>query len=136
MSGRTTVALTDTAQTTAADANHPTEAIYAHDDLHALQDPLHMGAMPAKSIPESPRHRQEKAHLIKRMDRKHGKWGSSHPRYRLLEALFSFNKYKERNLAELDRWRGLYKNVGKSQKKVRLKTDGALLASVDFSSRH
>lgn len=81
------------------------------------QDPLQMGSMPPS---ESPRHRQEKVHLMKRMDRKHGKWNTVHPRYRLLEALYGFTKYRERNLAELDRWRSMYSNVGKSQKKVSL----------------
>ncbi|KAF2624475.1 N2227-domain-containing protein [Macroventuria anomochaeta] len=67
---------------------------------------------------ESPRHRQEKAHLLKRMDRKTGKWGTIHPRYRLLEALYGFTKYRERNMAELDRWRSMYGNVVKAQKKT------------------
>jgi hypothetical protein len=63
--------------------------------------------------------------LMKRMDRKHGKWGTIHPRHRLLEALFGFTKYREtsmaelqRCMAELQRWRDQYKNVGKKQRKV------------------
>jgi hypothetical protein len=55
---------------------------------------------------------------MKRMRRNEGKWGSSHPRYRLLEALFGFIKYRERNMAELDRWRHLYKSVPRKQKQV------------------
>jgi carnosine N-methyltransferase len=91
------------------------DAIYASNADSIAQDPLQMGAM----VPsESPRHRQEKAHLMKRMDRKHGKWNTVHPRYRLLEALYGFTKYRERNIAELDRWRSMYANVGKAQKKV------------------
>lgn len=66
---------------------------------------------------------------MKRMDRKHGKWGPTHPRYRLLEALFGFSKYRERNLAELNRWRSLYKNVSKKQKQVRL-TDSVISATL------
>ncbi|KAF1925979.1 N2227-domain-containing protein [Didymella exigua CBS 183.55] len=54
------------------------------------------------------RHRREKAHLMKRMSRKHGTWNTAHPRYRLLEALYGFAKYRERNMAELDRWRARY----------------------------
>lgn len=55
---------------------------------------------------------------MQRMSRKTGKWNTSHPRYRLLEALFGFTKYRERNIAELDRWRSMYSNVKKVQKKV------------------
>lgn len=90
----------------------------ADNPIHGTAEnphPLQMGAMPP---PESPRHRQEKAHLMKRMSRKHGAWNTAHPRYRLLEALYGYTKYRERNLAELDRWRSLYSNVGKAQKKV------------------
>ncbi|KAH8722842.1 N2227-like protein-domain-containing protein [Phaeosphaeriaceae sp. PMI808] len=74
--------------------------------------------MSPDSVSDSARHRQEKAHLIMRMNRKHGNWGTGHPRYRLLEALFGLENYKESNLVELDRWRGLYKNVGKQQKNI------------------
>lgn len=82
---------------------------------NAAQYSLQMAAMaPA----ESPRHRQEKAHLMKRMSRKHGKWNTAHPRYRLLEALYGFTKYRERNMVEVGRWRSLYSNVSKAQKKV------------------
>jgi hypothetical protein len=94
------------------------EAAYDQDGLYAAQDPLQMGAMLPNGAGDSPRHRQEKAHLMKRMNRKTGDWSTSHPRYRLMEALFGFSKYRERSIAELDRWRGLYKNVGKKQKKV------------------
>lgn len=91
---------------------------YAAQDAQSAQDPLHMAAMTQMHAHASPRHRQEKAHLLKRMDRKTGTWGTSHPRYRLLEAIFAFSKYRERNLAELDRWRKLYTNVAKTQKQV------------------
>jgi hypothetical protein len=96
----------------------PVEAPYHQDGIHTAQDPLQMGAMLPNEAGASPRHRQEKAHLMKRMDRKSGKWGTIHPRYRLLEALFSFSKYRESSMVELDRWRSLYKNIGKKQKKV------------------
>jgi hypothetical protein len=92
--------------------------ISAHELLDSIRNPLQMGAMPSRDISDSSRHRQEKAHLLKRMHRKNGKWNSSHPRHRLLEALFSYSKYRDSNIAELDRWRNLYKNVGKQQKKV------------------
>ena len=91
-------------------------------DAHVAQDPLMMSAMPPSDSSRSARHRQEKAHLMKRMDRKSGKWGTSHPRYRLLEALWAYTRYRERHMAELDRWRTLYKSVSKQQKKVRITT--------------
>jgi hypothetical protein len=79
------------------------------------QDPMQVGSMPP---PESPRQRQEKAHLMKRMNRKSGKWTPTHPRYRLLETLYSFSRYRERNLAELERWRDMYGNVKSKQRQV------------------
>jgi hypothetical protein len=109
----------DSSQTTTPEEIVQTvEPTFTQDVLDSVQNPMQMGAMPPKEVYDSPRHRQEKAHLMKRMDRKHGKWGSSHPRFRLLEALFSYSKYRDSNMAELDRWRGLYKNVGKQQKKA------------------
>lgn len=94
------------------------DPIYIADNTGAVQNPLNIGSMSTERF-DSPRHRQEKAHLMKRMSRSHGKWTTSHPRHRLLEALRGFSKYREVNMAELDRWRNLYKNVGKKQKKVR-----------------
>lgn len=104
---------------TKSDAPTTHEASIQYENAQLAQDPLAMGSMASNDLQDSPRHRQEKAHLIRRMDPKHGKWSSTHARYRLLEALFGFTKYRERNMAELDRWRKLYKNVGKKQKKVR-----------------
>lgn len=101
------------------DVDDKVEASIEHREAQLAQDLLIMGSMISSDPHESPRHRHEKAHLMKRMDPIHGKWSSTHPRYRLLEALFGFMKYRERNMAELDRWRKLYKNVGKQQKKVR-----------------
>jgi hypothetical protein len=110
----------DTPTLSTLDDTRVTEPTYEQGALNAQQDPLFMGAMPAVDVKmqASPRHRQEKAHLMKRMDRKSGKWGSSHPRHRLLEALFGYTRYREQNMAELERWRSLYKSVGKKQKKA------------------
>ncbi|EFQ97687.1 methyltransferase [Nannizzia gypsea CBS 118893] len=41
------------------------------------------------------------------------KWDSSHPRYRLLTAMHGFARYKDRNLAEAERWSTLYLNSPK-----------------------
>lgn len=110
----------DTPTSSTLDDTRVADPTYEQDALKGQQDPLLMGAMPMLNVnmQASPRHRQEKAHLMKRMDRKSGKWGSSHPRHRLLEALFGYTRYRERNMAELDRWRSLYKSVGKKQKKA------------------
>jgi hypothetical protein len=115
-------AATDVSSTATPTPFSPTARIAAREDIeyhgnanNAAQDPLQMRSMASG---DSPRHRHEKAHLMKRMSRKHGTWNTMHPRYRLLEALYGFSKYRERNMAELERWRGMYGNVGKAQKKV------------------
>jgi hypothetical protein len=95
------------------------EPILGQNVRDSVQNPMQMGAMAIIDIPvDWDRHQKEEAHLMKRMNRKNGKWNSSHPRYRLLEALFSYSKYRDTNMAELDRWRSLYRNVGKKQKKA------------------
>ncbi|KAF2123908.1 N2227-domain-containing protein [Dothidotthia symphoricarpi CBS 119687] len=91
------------------------EALYVDNVAQSAQGLSAIGSM---ALSESPRHRQEKAHLMERMKRRHGKWDANHPRRRLLEALFGFAKYRERNMAERNRWRGLYKNIGKKQKQA------------------
>jgi hypothetical protein len=102
----------------ASDSSHFADAIYAQNALDYVQNPLQMGAMAPSATEDFTRHRQEKERLMKRMDRKQGNWGTSHPRYRLMEALLGFSKYRVRSEAELDRWRDLYKNVRKKQKRV------------------
>jgi carnosine N-methyltransferase len=94
------------------------EVNIAIDNAQVAQDPLIMGAMPPSDVGDASRHRREKLQLLKRMDKKSGRWGTSHPRYRLLEALWAYTRYHESHMAELDRWRSLYGSVGKQQKKV------------------
>lgn len=53
-----------------------------------------------------------------RLGKYHGKWDTKHPRHRLMEALFGFSRYKVGQMAELDRWKGLYTHVSKAQKRV------------------
>ncbi|KAL4925536.1 N2227-like protein-domain-containing protein [Aspergillus undulatus] len=71
-------------------------------------------------FPPNPNPRQEAEHnrLHHRLRHSTETWNTSHPRHRLLMALYGFTRYKERNLAEVKRWRELYKHVSKSQKKV------------------
>lgn len=70
--------------------------------------------------PQQPslRHRIEKIHLIKKLDRKAAKWNFNHPRYRLLEALYGYARYRERSMAELNRWRNKYSKLPKRQRKA------------------
>lgn len=46
-------------------------------------------------------------------------WSSTHPRHRLLDALFGFQSYYERQQTELERFRGLYKHVSRKHKTVK-----------------
>ncbi|KAK1723243.1 N2227-like protein-domain-containing protein [Colletotrichum acutatum] len=87
---------------------------------------IHEVTVTVEDIPDkpSPRHEQEKKNLLKRLSKSHGKWDTNHPRHRLLEALFGFSRYKARQMAELDRWKGLYKHVSKAQKAVLEKAVG------------
>ncbi|KAL4863510.1 hypothetical protein BDV12DRAFT_177438 [Aspergillus spectabilis] len=68
--------------------------------------------------PPNPRQEAEYIRLQQRLSKSTGTWDKSHPRHRLLTALWGFSRYKERNLAEVNRWRDLYKHVSKPQKKV------------------
>jgi carnosine N-methyltransferase len=65
-----------------------------------------------------PRQLEEYVHLQGRLQRSTGTWNGNHPRHRLLMALYGFSRYKEKNLAEVKRWRDLYKHVPQKQKTV------------------
>ncbi|KAL4890559.1 N2227-like protein-domain-containing protein [Aspergillus ambiguus] len=67
---------------------------------------------------ESTRHAEEYARLQERLQRSSGTWGSSHPRQRLLTALHGYQRYKEKNLAEVQRWRNLYRQIPKRQRSM------------------
>ena len=65
------------------------------------------------------KHEAERNRLLDRLKKDgNGKWDAHHPRHRLLTALHGFYRYESRNLAELGRWRDLYKNVPKRQRSV------------------
>ncbi|KAM5356833.1 hypothetical protein ACJ41O_003479 [Fusarium nematophilum] len=68
--------------------------------------------------PNTPRHVEAKKKLLRNMDRKEGTWNNHHSRHRLLDALYGFSKYYERQKVELDRLEGLYKYVTKAQKSL------------------
>ncbi|QQK46513.1 N2227-like protein [Penicillium digitatum] len=61
-------------------------------------------------------HNEEHTRLLQSLERSSGKWDSTHPRHRLLTALYGYDSYKDKNIAEVDRWRNLYKNVPKRQR--------------------
>ncbi|CAG9936748.1 unnamed protein product [Clonostachys rosea f. rosea IK726] len=66
--------------------------------------------------PDTPRHKDEKARLLERLPKNKGTWNGNHVRHRLLDALYGFVKYQERQNEELVRLRGLYTNTAKHQK--------------------
>lgn len=69
------------------------------------------------SVPLST-HNEEHTRLLQKLERSSGKWDTTHPRHRLLTALHGYTRYKDKNLAEVDRLRNLYKNVPKRQRTV------------------
>ncbi|KAL4935388.1 hypothetical protein BDV06DRAFT_217469 [Aspergillus oleicola] len=71
-----------------------------------------------KITPTKPRQEAETINLQNRLSRNTGKWNASHPRHRLLMALYGFTRYKVLNLAEVKKWRDLYKHLPKSQKSI------------------
>ncbi|KAK1958603.1 N2227-domain-containing protein [Colletotrichum sublineola] len=109
----------------AVDGSLKDNAVLASMPIDSLVE-LHEVPVTVEDMREkpSPRHEQEKKNLLKRMSKSHGKWDTNHPRHRLLEALFGFSRYKARHMAEIDRWKGLYKHVSKVQKAVLEKTIG------------
>lgn len=68
--------------------------------------------------PNTPRHAEAKKKLMGNMARDAGTWNKNHPRHRLLDALYGYSKYHERQKAELDRFEGFYKHVTKAQRSV------------------
>jgi hypothetical protein len=118
VSWTTSIAADNSAATTTEDVAQTVPPLGVQDGFHVAQEPMRVEAMHSRHEVDSARHRQEKAHLMKRLDRKHGKWGPAHPRYRLLESLFGFTNYRDSNMVELKRWRSLYRNTGKQQMKV------------------
>ncbi|KAL6232409.1 hypothetical protein BDW75DRAFT_247193 [Aspergillus navahoensis] len=74
--------------------------------------------LPVPSLDHNTRQEIESTRLQSRLTRTAGTWSPSHPRHRLLMALYGFTRYKERNLAEVKRWRDMYKHVPKGQKQL------------------
>ncbi|KAF9762207.1 hypothetical protein IL306_003500 [Fusarium sp. DS 682] len=72
----------------------------------------------ASCHPDTPRHVEAKKKLDKSMAIGWGNWNAHHPRHRLLDALYGYRRYHERQKAELDRFEGLYKHVSRAQKSL------------------
>ncbi|KAH7253557.1 N2227-like protein-domain-containing protein [Fusarium redolens] len=68
--------------------------------------------------PDTPRHVEAKNKLDKSMAIGWGNWNAQHPRHRLLDALYGYRGYHERQKAEVDRFEGLYKHVSRAQKSL------------------
>ncbi|ATY65354.1 methyltransferase [Cordyceps militaris] len=80
------------------------DAIDMLESLQRAQEPL-----------QGSRHEAERARLMLSLRRDHT-WSSTHPRHRLLDALVGYQNYYERQLVELERFRGLYKHVSRKHK--------------------
>ncbi|KAM0338326.1 hypothetical protein ACHAPU_011378 [Fusarium lateritium] len=77
---------------------------------------LAMGQVPGH--PDTPRHAEARKKLAKNMAIGWGNWNAQHPRHRLLDALYGYSRYYERQKAEVDRLEGLYKHISKAQKSL------------------
>ncbi|ETN43496.1 uncharacterized protein HMPREF1541_02655 [Cyphellophora europaea CBS 101466] len=64
------------------------------------------------------RHEQERERLLHRIRRETGKWDDKHPRWKILEALHGFARYRDLAGAEVDRFEDLYKHVPSKHKKI------------------
>ncbi|KAF2177219.1 hypothetical protein K469DRAFT_733031 [Zopfia rhizophila CBS 207.26] len=67
----------------------------------------HRTSWTANWNPETLSYRQEEQRLLARLNSDYGTWNEYHLRRRLLNALYGFSRYRERNLVEVQRWRGL-----------------------------
>ncbi|QPC76725.1 hypothetical protein HYE68_007477 [Fusarium pseudograminearum] len=72
----------------------------------------------ASETPSTPRHVEANKKLTKAMAKGWGNWNAHHPRHRLLDALYGYSRYYERQKAELGRLEGLYKHVSKAQRSL------------------
>lgn len=68
--------------------------------------------------PVTLRHLEEKERLLDRLAKSHGSFDVHHPRWRLLQTLWSFAKYRDFSKSEVQRWRDLYESTSKQQKEV------------------
>ncbi|KAH6886236.1 N2227-like protein-domain-containing protein [Thelonectria olida] len=110
----------------ASPQNDPDLASIALDDnalTNALNFPIEVHQVittleQTSGQPSTPRHIKEKQRLLETFVKPKGTLPAGHPRHRLLDALHGFSTYQDRQKAELDRLRGLYKHASKAQKSL------------------
>ncbi|KAF5024862.1 hypothetical protein F66182_3101 [Fusarium sp. NRRL 66182] len=84
------------------------------EEIHQLVVTLeHVSGEPSTS-----RHVEANKKLAQSLARDSGTWNVHHPRHRLLDALYGYSRYYERQKVDLDRVQGLYKHVSKAQKSL------------------
>jgi hypothetical protein len=72
----------------------------------------------------------EHARLLQRLERSVGRWNDKHPRWRLLEALDGFDRYRHIVGEEIGRFEALYSHVPHEQKQVRFQMRRSQVAEV------
>lgn len=70
------------------------------------------------AVPLETRRVLEKQRLFAMLERESAPWSMNHPRHRLLDALLAYQKYYERSVSDIDKFRTLFKGVNKNQKAV------------------
>ncbi|KAM3446915.1 hypothetical protein MY3296_009221 [Beauveria thailandica] len=89
----------------------PSQTMHDSEDAIDMLESFRRAQEPIKGS----RHESEKERLLQSL-RRDRNWSSTHPRHRLLDALFGFQSYYERQQVELERFRGLYKHLSKKHK--------------------
>lgn len=107
------------------DAADPVADNFSDSSTGSMEDPMlkvHQVILTVQEVglppPDTPRHREEKKALMRRMSKKTGTWNGSHPRWRLLTALHGFYRYEERQQADLGKWRGYYAHLQPKQREL------------------
>ncbi|OAA53374.1 N2227-like protein [Cordyceps fumosorosea ARSEF 2679] len=89
----------------------PSQTTHDSEDAIDLLESFRRAQEPVKGS----RHEAMKVRLLQSLQRDRN-WSSAHPRHRLLDALYGFQSYYERQQVELERFRGLYKHLGRKHK--------------------
>lgn len=85
---------------------------YTLTELHVVMITLQ------ENVSSTNRREEEKHRLLQRLVRRKGCTDKNHPRARLLTTLHGFSRYKDRNKADLQRWRENYGHMPKHHRKV------------------
>ena len=84
--------------------------------------------------PQEMRQMQENERLLGSLNRDKGMWERRHPRYRLLDALHGYLSHYDLVSKDVNRWRSMYQNIPKQQRKVWASSWCTLLLRLDFAS--